>query len=199
MFPCSVPTSWELEKGASCRGVWRTLCSYLKFKYPGEHPRPEESIPDPRKASQTSSWPSQEKGAGRQMIDQHHGTPAPSSHLLLTRIFTWGITEFIFWVLLWPYKTTVDGETRGQDQRMLRWGECTFFCSFLLWQCHWSQATCYQKKKKFFEKKKKKNGHQKCLLSVAGFVSENEQTGSDWQMFPVNPESLRYCREWVCC
>lgn len=52
-----------------------------------------------------------------------------------------------------------------------------------------------KKKKKFFEKKKKKNGHQKCLLSVAGFVSENEQTGSDWQMFPVNPESLRYCRE----
>lgn len=42
---------------------------------------------------------------------------------------------------------------------------------------------------------KKKNGHQKCLLSVAGFVLENQQMGSDCQMFPVNPESLGYCRE----
>lgn len=33
MFPCSVPTSRELEKGASCRGVQQTLCSYSKFKY----------------------------------------------------------------------------------------------------------------------------------------------------------------------
>jgi len=98
MFPCSVPTRREFEKGASGRGVWQTLCSCLKCKYRGEHPDPkesipapkdgipalEESIPDPRRAS----WPSREEGAGSQTISQHHGTPAPSGHLLLTPIFT---------------------------------------------------------------------------------------------------------------
>lgn len=85
MFPCSVPTSRELEKGASCRGVWRTLCSYLKFKYPGEHPRPELALAGGR------GWEADDRPTSRYPCSVKSPSPDSNFHVRHHRVYILGL------------------------------------------------------------------------------------------------------------
>lgn len=172
MFPCSVPTSWELEKGASCRGVWRTLCSYLKFKYPGEHPRPEESIPDLKLAlAGERGWEADDRPTSRYSCSVKSPSPDSNFHVRHHRVYILGLA-----LAVQDHGRWWNTRTRPA-YASVRWVHLFLF--FLALAMSLVTGYMLPKKKKIFWKKKKEKWPPE-VLAQCRRICVRKRTNGKW-------------------